>query len=302
MSGLFFPRFARIAALAVALLVVAGGPAAAQSAGQVPAGSGFTVENGTECAPNSDVAIFFSTPAREARQIGSTITDGTGHFAVQVALPADVALGIGTVTVECGIEGAVLLYDIEVIAATELDLMQYAPYALGAIGVVALVGVVVARRKGRSDDEAEAAPDATADVEEAVEVAPVAAEEPGDSDDDPDYWVWDANTERGPVKRLACLSADHFFLHEVPADAFPAFLEHLAAVGPETALERAFFKVAVDDIDEVRHRGTEMRVTHRGPDGFVARTIDLATEVDDVMTLLSRRVPVMAAGAPVPAG
>ena len=44
-----------------------------------------------------------------------------------------------------------------------------------------------------------------------------------------------------------------------------------------------------------------MRVTYRGGEGFVAKTIDLATEVDDVMTLLSRRVPVMAAGEPAPA-
>ena len=79
-------------------------------------------------------------------------------------------------------------------------------------------------------------------------------------------------------------------------------LDTIAAVGPEQALERAFFRVAVSDIDEVRHRGTEMRVTYRGADGFVSKTIDLATAVDDVIGLLSRRVPVMAAGSPVPTG
>ncbi len=42
-----------------------------------------------------------------------------------------------------------------------------------------------------------------------------------------------------------------------------------------------------------------MQVAYRSCEEFVTRTIDLATEVDGVMDLLSRRVPIMEAKAPV---
>ncbi len=279
------------ASVAIALAVFSA-PALAQTNIEVPQGSTFTVENGTECAPNGDVAISYASPTREPTQIGSSVSDATGHFSTEVQLPSGAALGPGTVLVDCGIGESVLLYDVSVVAAVSTDLLSYAPYVIGAMLVVLGILVVISRRGGSSDPEP--------DVDE---VAPVpVVDVPEDQEDDPDYWFWDATTERGPVKRLACLTDTTFFLHEQPADQFPALLEQLAEVGPDVALGGAFFRVAVADIDEIRHRGTEIRISHRTSEGFVARTIDLATEVEGVISLLSRRVPVMAAEpAPTPA-
>lgn len=295
--GMRFPTRIRTAVgiVVISMAMTAFAAAGAQTAIEVPQGSSFTVENGTECAPNTDVKVYFSTPASELRQIGSAISDGTGNFSTEVALPDDVALGTGTVTVECDITDAVLLYDVEVVAATSSDLMSYAPYALGAIALIALVLVVLSRRGDKDDDPADGAAVAAGDAEpEPADADTAAVGDDDESDDGPEYWFWDANTERGPAKRLACLTETTFYLHEVPAHAFAGLLDRLAAGGPDETLSKAFFKVAVADIDEIRHRGTEMRVTFRGPNGFVSRTIDLATEVDGVIGLLSRQVPVMA--------
>ncbi len=291
-----FPTRIRTAVgiVVISMAMTAFAAAGAQTAIDVPQGSSFTVENGTECAPNTDVKIYFSTPASELRQIGSAISDGTGNFSTEVSLPDDVALGTGTVTVECDITDAVLLYDIEVVEASSSDLMSYAPYALGAIALIALVLVVLSRRDDKEDDPADFQAKPDADDTESEDAAMVAVADEDEPDDGPEYWFWDANTERGPAKRLACLTETTFYLHEVPAHAFAGLLDRLAANGPDDTLNKAFFKVAVADIDEIRHRGTEMRVTFRGPNGFVSRTIDLATEVDGVIGLLSRQVPVMA--------
>jgi len=291
-------RVGCVAATVVAVLVLAGSPAMAQTSIEVPQGSTFTVENGTECEPNADVTVSYASPTREPTTVGATVSDGSGHFSTEVTLPAGTALGPGTVLVDCGIGESVLLYDVTVVAATSTDLLGYAPYAIGGVLVVLGVIVVLGRRGDRTEDgESQTEP-----VEDPLAPAfGVAVEVPEDDDDDPDYWFWDATTERGPVKRLACLTDTRFFLHEVPAEAFSSLLEHLAAVGPDIALQRAFFSVDVADIDEIRHRGTQIRVSHRTADGFVARTIDLATEVDGVIGLLSRRVPVVADVEAVPA-
>lgn len=298
MSRRFSPCLA-VALVTIAVALAAGtAVASAQGAIAVPQGSNFTVENGTECAANADVIIFYASPARDAVRVETTISDDVGHFSTDVALPGNAALGAGTVSVDCGIADAVLLYDIEVVASIGGGLLSYVPYLLAAVAALAVIGVVAVRIDGAKERKAKA-PAAPAEVLEPEPLTPV--DVPQDGEDDPDYWFWDAKTERGLVKRLACLSEQTFFLHEIPASAFNALLENIALVGPEVALERAFFRVAVGDIDEIRHHGTEMRVTYRGGDGFVSKTIDLATAVEDVMGLLSRRVPVMADAPPVPA-
>ena len=286
-------------ALVAIAVVFAIGPAVASAQGAIAVlqGSNFTVENGTECAANADVVISYASPARDAVRVGTTISDGAGHFSTDIRLPDNVALGSGTVSVDCGIADAVLLYDIEVVASTSADLLSYVPYLHGAVAGVAVLGIIGVRIAGAKERKAKAAA-TPAELPEPESVVPVPV--PQDDEDDPDYWFWDAKTERGLVKCLACLSEQTFFLHEVPAAAFTALLENIATVGPEAALETAFFRVAVEGIDEIRHHGTEMRVTYRGRDGFVSKTIDLATAVDDVMGLLSRRVLVMADGPPVP--
>ncbi len=278
-----------VAAAAVLVALVLATPASAQGIIEVPRSTAFTLENGSECAPNADVNVFFGLPEEGATRIGVTVSDETGHFSLPVTLPSTAPLGAGVVTVECGMTGSVLVYDLFVIEAEEFDVMEYAPIAgavLGGIAVVGLLALLVKQRRERAPKVAEPEPEAAPKV-----ALPV----PDDEDDDPEYWFWDAETDRGPAKRLACLTDTDFYLHEVPADSFSALLETLAAMGPDAALSRAFFKVAILDIDEVQHHGTEIRVSYRTETGFVAKTIDLATELDEVIGFLSRRVPVIAA-------
>ncbi len=232
-----------LGALVAIAVVFAIGPAVASAQGAiaVPQGSNFTVENGTECAANADVVISYASPARDAVRVGTTISDGAGHFSTDIRLPDNVALGSGTVSVDCGIADAVLLYDIEVVASTSADLLSYVPYLLGAVAELAVLGIIGVRIAGAKERKAKAAA-TPAELPEPESVVPVPV--PQDDEDDPDYWFWDAKTERGLVKRLACLSEQTFFLHEVPAAAFTALLENIATVGPEAALETAFFLVA----------------------------------------------------------
>jgi len=75
-------------------------------------------------------------------------------------------------------------------------------------------------------------------------------------------------------------------------------VDQLTEHGPEVALAAAFFAVPVETIDEVHHRGTQLRVVHHGSGEKAAQVIDLGTEVSGVVDLLSRRVPVVAAATP----
>ena len=289
-----------VALLAALFAVVAFSPvAAAQSVIEVERATTFTLENGRECAPNSDVNVFFGLPEEGANRIGVTVSDETGHYSLPLTLPTSAPLGPGVITVDCGIEGSVLVYDLVVIEPETFEIMDYAPIGAAALGAVVVIGLIVAVVKRRSTDEPAEVAEGTGD--QAPTLAAFGLPLPDDEDDDPEYWFWDADTDRGPAKRLACLSDTAFYLHEVPAASFTSLLEKLAALGPDEALERAFFRVAVDDIDEVRHHRTEIRISYRTPTGFVAKTIDLATEVDEVVNFLSRRVPVIAEEAAVPA-
>ncbi len=302
--------------LAAVALALAGGAAGAQGPIEVARGSEVVVENGVECAPNSDVVVSYLAPGAELQRIGGAVSDGRGHFATTVTVPPSAVLGAGTITVDCDVDGGVLVYDIAVVepsSTSELPSIPVPALALGAVALLAVVGLVMARTRRSEAHPGEVAPiaappapdatvvaddgaaDRAADVPE-LEPVPASAEH----EDDPEYWFWAAETERGPVKRLACLTDQHFFLHEIPADRFNDLLEALASRGPEQVLSRAFFRVAVADIDEVRHRRTEIRLAHRTDDGPKTQTIDLATEVDEVIDLLSRRVPVIAE-TPTPA-
>ena len=289
-----------IVALAVGVFgVLAFAPAAfAQSVIEVERATTFTLENGRECAPNSDVNVFFGLPEDGANRIGVTVSDENGHYSLPLTLPNSAPLGAGVITVDCGIEGSVLVYDLVVVEPEAFEITDYAPIGAAAVGALAVIGLIALVVKRRSGSSAE--PDDEQVVEEPAPASfglPV----PDDEDADPEYWFWDADTDRGPAKRLACLTDTAFYLHEVPAASFTALLEKLAALGPDDALDRAFFRVAVDDIDEVRHHRTEIRISYRTPSGFVAKTIDLATEVDEVVNFLSRRVPVIAEDVAVPA-
>ena len=289
-----------VALLAALFAVVAFSPvAAAQSVIEVERATTFTLENGRECAPNSDVNVFFGLPEEGANRIGVTVSDENGHYSLPLTLPTSAPLGPGVITVDCGIEGSVLVYDLVVIEPETFEIMDYAPIGAAALGAVVVIGLIVAVVKRRSTDEPAEVAEGTGD--QAPTLAAFGLPLPDDEDDDPEYWFWDADTDRGPAKRLACLSDTAFYLHEVPAASFTSLLEKLAALGPDEALERAFFRVAVDDIDEVRHHRTEIRISYRTPTGFVAKTIDLATEVDEVVNFLSRRVPVIAEDVAVPA-
>ena len=289
-----------VALLAALFAVVAFSPvAAAQSVIEVERATTFTLENGRECAPNSDVNVFFGLREEGANRIGVTVSDENGHYSLPLTLPTSAPLGPGVITVDCGIEGSVLVYDLVVIEPETFEIMDYAPIGAAALGAVVVIGLIVAVVKRRSTDEPAEVAEETGD--QAPTLAAFGLPLPDDEDDDPEYWFWDADTDRGPAKRLACLSDTAFYLHEVPAASFTSLLEKLAALGPDEALERAFFRVAVDDIDEVRHHRTEIRISYRTPTGFVAKTIDLATEVDEVVNFLSRRVPVIAEDVAVPA-
>lgn len=275
--------------LLAAAIAFAVSPAGAQAGAEVAVGDTFTIENGTECPPNGEVVATVAGAGGASAQLGLAIADPRGHFSLEARMPDNMPLGPATVTAECGLAGAVLVYDVVVVEASSTDLLGYAPYLAVGVAAVAAVIVVVRARSGREGD------DSTGDAEAAAPVA-VAVEEEGaaERDDDAEYWYWDNATERGPVKRIACLSETAFFLHEVPADSFGKLVENLASYGPDRALANAFFRVPVADIDEVHHRGTQLRVIFRGEQEKQAQVIDLGTEVTGVVDLLSRRVHVVA--------
>ncbi len=288
------PKMIGVMMIALASVGVLSNVAMAQTPVEIPRGSGFSVQNQTECAPNADVVVSYNEPGAEPRRIGASLTDPSGHFSASLALPLNAVLGAGSITVECGIDGGVLHYDIVVVESASRDLASYAIYGAGALGALVLVGLLSAwLRKLRTSD----GPDPETPPPAPLLPSVAAALEGQDQDDETEYWFWDTTTEIGPVKRLACLTLSDFYLHEVPAPAFSPLLELLATVGPQQALSSAFFQVAIADIDQIRYRGTEMQVAYRSDSEFVTRTIDLATEVDGVMDLLSRHVPIMEASA-----
>lgn len=270
--------------------VVASPPAWAQAGTEVAQGSSFRVQNGTECVPNSDVQVALTTLDGVVRELGATIADGAGHFEFEAAIPGSAPLGRGEITATCGLDGQLLVFDLEIVAATDAGLSRYVPHALVGLGVVVVVGLLVARRNRADSDEAD---DDGSGTKPAGPSLAELADASADADDDPDYWFWDTVTERGNVKRLACLSNNGFYLHEVPVTDFTQLLEQLAELGPDAALAGSFFHVPVAAIDEIHRRGSQLRVVHHRDGERAARVIDLGSEVDGVVDLLSRRVQVL---------
>lgn len=287
---------ARAFVIAVALaMATAALPAGAQGAPEVAQNSTFTVENGRECAANADVRVAFVGSDGVERTVGSTITDSTGHFTFEGRLSDSAPLGLGEITADCGLEQSVLAFDVNVVAGEGGSITDYVPHALGAIAVISLVGFVLSRRAGETSEESPGQEDQLG-----TSAGPdfhALADASQDHDDDPEYWIWDETTQRGAVKRMACLSEVGFYLHEVPVDEFPALLEQLAADGPDRVLSRAFFAVPMAAVDEVHHRGSQLRLVYHEGGQRLARVIDLGSEVQGVVDLLSRRVHVLAGDA-----
>lgn len=279
--------------MSVTLVLVAWSPSAvAQAITEVPQGSSFRVQNGTECLPNTEVDLALRASDGLVRDLGTTIADGNGHFEFEAAVAAAAPLGAAEITASCGLNEQVLVFDVEIVPQPEEGLSEYLPLALIAIGVLVVFGLLWAwRARTESDDDIPADDAPTVSPDALTELA----ETKPDEEDDPDYWIWDAVTSRGEVKRMACLSAVGFYLHEVPADDFNALLEELAQVGPDLTLSSAFFSAPVTAIDEVHHRGSQLRVVYHDNGQRVAQVIDLGSEVDGVVDLLSRRVQVLAA-------
>lgn len=279
-------RMSMALATVVFMLFVSSGIAAAQDAVEVPAGDKFTLQNATECAPSTDVAVFLGQAGEEL--IGVGITDTFGHFSLDVSVPAATPLGEAIISVECGMEENVLVYDVLIVESTSVDLLSYAPYLAGVLAAVLIIGSVIGSMKRRSAGAGES--------RTAVEVTSPTASVPvpDDEEDDPDYSFWDVETERGTMKRLACLTDEVFYLHEIDAESFNALLEKLAVMGPDDVLRTAFLRIDIADIDEVRHRGTSIRIRYRTETGMVSKTMDLSDGAREIVGFLSTRVPVIA--------
>ncbi|MGI9624311.1 MAG: hypothetical protein ACR2PK_15870 [Acidimicrobiales bacterium] len=273
-----------IVVFAVAVFSI--GSAAAQGLPEVPRGDSFGLQNNAECAPSADVVVYLGQVGDQ--RIGVGVTDSFGHFELDITVPASTPLGEAILTVECAMVNNVLVYDVLIVESTAVDLLSYAPYVAAALAGILIVGSVIgaARRRAARRSETKVEVEATSPA--------FSLEVPEDKEGDPDYWFWDAETERGSAKRLACLTDRVFYLHEIPESSFNALLEKLAAMGPEDALRSAFLTIPIDDIDEVHHRGTSIRIRYRTESGLVSKTIDLGDGAKEVLGFLSSRVPVVA--------
>ena len=108
---------------------------------------GTVAVSGTSCGPNQQVTITFNGVA-----VATAMTDATGHFATQFAVPANTAPGVYTVTASnstCNLSGTV---QVDPAAAARLAFTGSSssiPTAWVGAGLVALgAGLVfVARRR-----------------------------------------------------------------------------------------------------------------------------------------------------------
>lgn len=149
-------RFPIVAAIVVAaLLSVTASSAGAQSVSQVRAGSEVAVANNGECRPDTDVALFFEGAGVAEVQVGSAVSDGSGSFAASVVIPAEASVGAAAILVDCGLDSAVLTYDLEVIGGGFSLGSLIGPVLVG-LAVIAIIGLVAVLRKRRihGDDSA----------------------------------------------------------------------------------------------------------------------------------------------------
>lgn len=299
--------FLLVVVMVAAAVLFAMSPAGAQDSIEVPLGDTFTIENGSQCRSNAEVLVTLIDADGRDRSVGSAIADRNGHFLIEALLPATAALGPAVLSVDCGIPDSLLVYRVQLVESTPVNFVSYAAYVLvaAAVGLLILLAVRV-RRQARETAPAHAAdlpavpPTRTAPAPLPVQPEVAPAEPPSDAasdDDDAEYWIWDNETQAGPVKRLACLSRTTLYLHEVALADLSELLDQLASVGPEIALATAFVVVPIADVAQVRHHGTHLRITYRSGGETLSRTIDLGTEVEGVVDLLSQRVPVLADAA-----
>lgn len=306
-------RFPIVAATVMAaILSVTASSALAQGVAQARAGAEVTVTNNGECRPNTDVALFFEGAGVAEVRVGSAVSDAAGSFQASVIVPAEASPGTAVILADCGLDSAVLAYDIEVVGAGFSLGSLVAPVLVG-LAVIAIVGLVaLLRRRRHSGDDAGPAEGDTVEavpapsIDEAVAM-PAAAAAPapaqqtttpddhddGGLDDGADYWFWEAATSAGPRRRVACMTETTFHLHEVSVEAFQPMLDRLVEVGPDEALAQAFVRIPVAAVDRVVREGTVVHVEGRGANGPRRQTIDLADGADGVVDMLARRIPVV---------
>ncbi len=156
-------RFPIVVGAVVAVLLSAAATSAwAQGVSQVRAGSEVSVANNGECRPDTDVALYFEGDGIDQVQVGSAVSDGSGSFEATVAIPGDAAEGPAAILVDCGLDSAVLTYDLEVLGSG-FSLSSLIGPALVGVAVVAIVGLVALLRRRRTD-KADAGDDADAET------------------------------------------------------------------------------------------------------------------------------------------
>jgi hypothetical protein len=146
-----------VVAVAVTLFSVTAASALAQGASQVRAGSEVEVANNGECRPDTEVALFFEGAGVAEVQVGSAVSDAAGSFQASVVIPADAGGGPAAILVDCGLDSAVLTYEVEVIGSG-FSLGSLVGPVLVGLAVIALVGLVALLRRhrgkgGHDDDE-----------------------------------------------------------------------------------------------------------------------------------------------------
>lgn len=159
-----------------------------------------------------------------------------------------------------------------------------------------------------------AAPVAAATV--AVPAAAVAAtqdEQVDEEDDGTDYWVWDVTTPNGPRKRIAAVTPEAFYLHELDEEQFVATLQKVSEYGPDAALAGAFYRFSLDSIVSAERIGNELVINAGTADSPRNVHIDMGDEAKPVTELLQKALgpirstetsgpaPMMALGAAEPA-
>ena len=165
-------RFPIVAATIVVMLFsTTAATALAQGASQVRAGSEVAVANDGECRPGTDVALFFEGAGVAQVEVGSAVSDAAGSFETSVVIPADAAEGAAAILVDCGLDGAVLTYDLEIIGSG-FSLGSLAGPVLIGLAVVATVGLIALLRRRRSTGATDADADASGgDLEGVAEAA-----------------------------------------------------------------------------------------------------------------------------------
>ncbi|MFN3218210.1 MAG: hypothetical protein ACE367_17080 [Acidimicrobiales bacterium] len=172
-------RFPIVVATVIAtLLSVTTASALAQGVAQARAGAEVTVTNNGECRPNTDVALFFEGAGVAEVRVGSAVSDAAGSFVASVIVPAEATPGAAAILADCGLDSAVLAYDIEVVGAG-FSLGSLVGPVLVGLAVIAIIGLVaMLRRRRNAGDGADdsAGDDAGVADGDTVEAAPASSD------------------------------------------------------------------------------------------------------------------------------